>query len=93
MDLKELTDLITIRQYVVNSVALPTIDKKTVNEISGILLLMDKKIIDILLDTEFKEYIGYSNVKEAKKAAAQITNIYSGIENPNSAFHKNIRSK
>jgi hypothetical protein len=92
MDLKELTDLIEIRQYVVNNVALPTIDRKTVNELNGILLLLDQKIIGILTGPDFKDYIGYQNVAAAKQAAAQITNIYSGIENANSALHKHIRS-
>ena len=91
MDLKELTDLIDIRQYVVNNVALPTIDRKIVNELNGILLLLDQKIIGLLTSPDFKEYIGYHNVEEAKKAAAQITNIYSGIDNKNSALHRHIR--
>ncbi len=80
MDLKELTDLIKIRDYVINSRAMPTIDRKTVNELDGMLLLLDKKIIGILTSSEFKEYIDYKNVQEAKEAAVRITNIYSGIQ-------------
>lgn len=80
MDLQELTDLIKIRDYVVNSRALPTIDRKTVNELDGMLLLLDKKIIGILTSDEFKEYIDYKNVQQAKEAAVRITNIYSGIQ-------------
>lgn len=92
MDLKELTDLIEIRQYVVNNVALPTIDRKTVNELNGILLLLDQKIIGILTGADFKDYIGFKDVEAAKKAAAQITNIYSGIDNKNAALHRQIRN-
>jgi hypothetical protein len=92
MDLQELLELIKIREYVVHNVALPTIDRKTVNELNGILLLLDQKIIGILTGTEFKDYIGYKNVEEAKRQAAQITNIYSGIGNANSQVHRDIRN-
>ena len=93
MELEELIGLIKIRDYVINSIALPTIDRKTVNELNGILLLLDKKIIGLLTSDDFKSYIGYKNVQEAKEAAARITNIYSGIENKNSSLHKHIRQK
>ena len=93
MDLNEIVDLIRIRDYVINSIALPTIDRKTVNELNGMLLLLDKMIIGMITSKEFKEYVGYQNVQEAKEAAARITNIYSGIENKNANLHRNIRSK
>ena len=93
MELHEIVDLIRIRDYVINSIALPTIDRKTVNELNGMLLLLDKMIIGMITSKEFKEYVGYQNVQEAKEAAARITNIYSGIENKNANLHRNIRSK
>lgn len=93
MEFEELIGLIKIREYVINSIALPTIDRKTVNELNGILLLLDKKIIGLLTSEDFKDYIGYKGVQEAKEAAARITNIYSGIENKNSSLHKHIRQK
>ncbi len=92
MDFEELLALIKIRDYVINNVALPTIDRKTVNELNGILLLLDQRIIGILTGPDFKDYIGYKNVEEAKRNAAQITNIYSGIENKNNMTHRNIRN-
>jgi hypothetical protein len=92
MDFEELLSLIKIREYVVHNVALPTIDRKTVNELNGILLLLDQKIIGILTGSEFKDYIGYKNVEEAKRQAAHVTNIYSGIDNKNSALHRSIRN-
>lgn len=76
MDLKELTDLILIKRYVADSVGIMAIDRKTVSILNGILLLLDKKIINILTGTKFKEYIDYENVQEAKIAAVKITNIY-----------------
>jgi hypothetical protein len=92
MELKELTDLIAIRQYVINAVSFPTTERKMVNELNGIVLLLDKKILGIIADSEFKDYIGYKNVEAAKQAAAKMNNIYSGIENKNSDLHKNIRN-
>jgi hypothetical protein len=75
-----LVDLIAIRQYVINSTSLPAIDRKTVNELNGILLLLDEKIIGLLTGSAFKTYIGYADVQEAKLRAANITNIYSGLK-------------
>lgn len=80
MNFKELTDLISIRQYVVDSTGNSTIDRKTVNELNGILILLDKKIISILTGTEFKDYIGYSDVRKAIEEVARITNIKSGLK-------------
>jgi hypothetical protein len=80
MDLRELVDLITIRQYVCNATANPAIDRATVNLVNGMLLLLDKKILGIIQDNEFKEYVNYKNVQQAKIDAANITNIKSGLK-------------
>ena len=80
MDFEELTQLIAIRQYVANATGMPAIDRKTVGELTGILLLLDEKIIAFLTGPDFKDYIGFKDVQEAKQRAANITNIYSGIK-------------
>lgn len=80
MDLKEIVDLIAIRDYVVNSSSNPTVDRATVRELNGILLLLDKKIIEILKEQPFKEYIGYADVKSVIETAAKLTNIKSGLK-------------
>lgn len=80
MDLRELVDLITIRQYVINSTANPAIDRATVNFMNGTLLLLDKKIISLMQGIDFKEYINYADVQQAKIDAANITNIRSGLK-------------
>lgn len=80
MDLKELSDLITIRQYVVNSTGNMSLDRPTVNELNGMLILLDKKIVGILKGTEFKDYIGYEGVKQAIEDVVRITNIKSGLK-------------
>jgi hypothetical protein len=80
MDLKELTDLIAIRQYIVNSTANPAIDRATVNYMNDLLLLTDKKIIGLLANKDFKEYIEYQNAQAARLEVARITNIRSGLK-------------
>lgn len=85
MDLKELTDLIAIRQYVVNSTGNSTIDRATVNYMNGALLMIDKKIVKLLQGDEFREYIEYKDVRKAIEEVANINNIKSGLQrNPNS---------
>lgn len=80
MDLKELTDLIAIRQYVVNSTANPAIDRETVSYMNGVLILLDNKIVSLLKSAEFKEYIDYQNVRQAIEDVVKITNIKSGLK-------------
>lgn len=80
MDLTEVTSLIKIRDYVINARSLPTVDKRFLRELDGILLLLDKKIIDILTGPDFKDYIDYKSVQEAKEAAVRITSVHSGIQ-------------
>lgn len=79
MDLKELTDLIAIRQYVVNSTANPALDRSKVNYMNGALLMIDKKILSILQGDEFKEYIDYKDVRKAIEEVAKLNDIKSGI--------------
>lgn len=80
MDLKEITELMSIRQYVVNSTANPAISRETVSYMNGILILLDKKIVSLLKSDEFKEYIDYQNVRQAIEDVARITNIKSGLK-------------
>lgn len=79
MQFKELLDLIAIRNYVVNSVANPIFDRGIVRDLDGILILLDKKIAGILTGDEFKEYIGYADVRKAIEEVRNQTNIKSGI--------------
>lgn len=80
MDLKEITELISIRQYVINSMGNFNVDRKSLNELNGLLLLLDKRIVELLLNEEFKEYIGYKDVKKAIEEVARLSNIKSGIK-------------
>jgi hypothetical protein len=79
MDFEELLCLIKIREYVRDNISLPAIDRQTVSDLNGILLLLDEKIIGILTSPDFKDYIGFKDVRGAKERAAKITSIYSGL--------------
>jgi hypothetical protein len=79
MDLQELLDLIAIRSYVVNSVANPIFERAIVRDLDGILILLDKKIAGILTGKDFKEYIGFADVRKAIEEVARTTNIKSGL--------------
>ena len=79
MNFQELLDLISIRNYVVISVNNPIFDRDTVRDLNGILILIDKKIAALLTGKEFKEYIGFSNVRKAIEEVRYQTNIKSGI--------------
>ncbi len=79
MNFPEIINLISIRQYVANSVANPAIDRATVNYMNNLLIMVDKKIINLLKSDEFKEYINYKDVQKAIEDVVKITNIKSGI--------------
>jgi hypothetical protein len=84
MELKELVDLITVRQYVVNSTGNSTIDRQTVNYMNGLLLMIDKKIVQLLQSDDFKDYVQYKDVRKAIEEVANSNNIRSGLQkNPN----------
>lgn len=80
MDFQELLDLIAIRSYVVNAVANPIFERAIVRDLDGILILLDKRIASILTGKDFKEYIGYADVRKAIEEVARVTNIKSGLK-------------
>lgn len=91
MDLSELVNLITIRQYVVNSTGNSSIDRPTVNFMNGALLMIDKKIISLLQGDEFRGYIEYKDVRKAIEEVAHNNNIKSGLQrNPHTGNWEKI---
>ncbi len=81
VEIKEITDLIQIRQYLSNTMGNPVLDKPTVNEMNNTLILIDKKIVGLLKTESFKEYIGYEDVRKVVEEAARTTNIKFGMKN------------
>ena len=80
MNLKELTDLVTIREYVVGSSGNSALDRKTVTYMNGILLLIDKKIVSLLQGNDFKDYINYKDIGQAIQDVVNNNNIKSGLQ-------------
>lgn len=81
MNFQELTDLIAIRNYVSNTINnTNSIDRATVSELSGTLILLDKKILNIIKGTDFKSFINYQDVKQAIKEVVDLNNIRSGLK-------------
>lgn len=80
MEFQELTDLIKIRDYIFNTINNNhSIDRATVSELNGLLLLTDKKIVNMLKHQDFKSYIGYQDVKQAIEEVVRLNNIKSGL--------------
>lgn len=79
MDLTELNSLIGIRSYVVNVINNSAFDRSIVNDLNGMLILLDKKIVSLLRSPEFKGYIGFEDVKKAIQEVADLNNIKSGL--------------
>jgi hypothetical protein len=57
MNLKELTDLIAIRNYLVIAVDFRTIDRNTSNELNAIRVSLDSKLLAMLMNKDFKDHI------------------------------------
>lgn len=74
MKLDELTSLIQIRDYLASSQNNGSIDRKTLGEMSAMLLLIDKKIIKILQSPEFKDYVDYGSARQALIESRQLNN-------------------
>lgn len=89
MELKELSGLIAIRQYVVNMTAHPTLARKTINEMSDMLLLLDKKIIGIIVGADFKEFVGYDDVQDVKMQAIKANDMHNGMKRVGGHWEKN----
>lgn len=80
MNLEEVGQLINIRNYIYNSINNHAIERSVVNELNGMLILIDKKIVNLLCGEAFKDYIDYKDVKKAIQEVAVRNNIKSGLK-------------
>lgn len=79
--LQELNYLIEIRRYLTETMGNPVLDRKVITEMNHTLLLVDEMIVSKLQSPEFKEFVGFENIKEVVRKAAKTTNIKSGLVN------------
>ena len=80
MDLKELVELIAIKNYVAFAVDNFALDRETVKYMNDSKIMLDKKVIGILKSDEFKEYIEYQNVQGAVQEVRRLTDIKSSLK-------------
>ncbi len=80
MKIDEITGLIKIKEYMQSAMASYTIDKKSLNDFSIMINLIDNKIISLLQSSEFKDYLGYDNFKAEQESIKQ-SKISSGAVN------------
>ena len=80
MDLKEMTDLIAIRQYMANAAGNYNLNKDTVNYLAKLILMVDIKLVELLQNSEFKKYVNYQDVDKAVIEARLRSDIKSGIK-------------
>lgn len=80
MNLEEINQLIDIRNYIYNSINNHSIERSVINELNGMLILVDKRIVNILCGDDFKNYIDYKDVKKAIHEVAIRNNIKSGLK-------------
>lgn len=62
--LKELTDLIAVRQYVAETRGSFDVERSAINDLNSILVFLDKKIIDMIRSSDFKSYIRFQGKVE-----------------------------
>lgn len=58
MDVKEIKDLIDIREYIVKIVESPSVQKKDAYAAVNLVPLLDKKILEYILSDDFKASLG-----------------------------------
>lgn len=75
MKLAEISQLIEVRNYVVNAVNNFNLIREDGREMQKMLILLDKLIVKELLSPEFKKIVEYSKVEEAMAEVVNNNNI------------------
>jgi hypothetical protein len=75
----DITGLIEIKNYLAGLInGNFTTEKFKMKELQQILILIDRKTIDLILGDEFKEFVNFKEADNATKVAALINNIKTG---------------
>ena len=80
MDLQEITNLIEIRNHIVNSINNYALTRDTVSQLNEMLILLDRRIVDKLLGKDFKDFLGFEDVKKFVQEARKNNDIRSGLK-------------
>lgn len=77
MGLQEITNLIQLRNYISTAVNNMSTERKAMNELHNMLLLIDQKLVNTIISDNFKEELG---IKDSGKAVSEI------VKTNNAAF-------
>ncbi len=78
--LAETNKLISIREYIYQTVNNPALTRAELNDLQDILGALDKKIIEVLRSSEFKDFIGFKSTRVAIAKETAANNIKSSIK-------------
>lgn len=81
--LRDINDLINIRNYVASSVNNYSLKREVTNELNAMTMLLDKMIVSQLTSEEFKKIINFDTASEVIKEVAKTTNIKSSMNPSN----------
>lgn len=79
MDLNIISQLISIRTYITMAVNNYSLHRDTVKQFNDMLVVIDRRLVESLLSNEFKDTIGFSDVKTLVAEARKINDIKSGL--------------
>lgn len=82
MDLQEITNLISIRNHMLNSINNFALARDIVSQLNEMLILLDRRIVDKLLGEDFKDYLDFKDVKKFVQEARKTSDIRSGLKTP-----------
>jgi hypothetical protein len=80
MNLIETNQLISIREYIYQTVNNPALTRVELNDLQEILATLDKKIVEALRSSEFKDFIGFKSTKNSMAKETAANNIKSSIK-------------
>lgn len=75
MNTDEVTNLIKIQDYIDKALNMGSTTNSQAKELSDLQLLINRKIFEVLISDDFKDYIEYYKLSEVKKAAVEHSNI------------------
>lgn len=81
-----ISDLIHIRNYVVQATNNFALSKTTFKDLSKMLVVLDKKIVEQILSDEFKDIVGFGDAETVMREAAANNNIKTGMKSANNSI-------
>lgn len=81
MTIADIAHLTQIRTYLVNAINNFNVPKTNIKQLNETLILLDKKLVEYLLDDQFKSLIEFDNLETVMREATINNNIKSGLKN------------